>query len=165
VVKYFARVGAKEYEIEIDQDQVWVNGELAEVNLKQVGIPELYSILFGGRSYDMLVQPERFTYTITFRGEQYQVQVEDDRSRRLNSGRRAPSLPQGELAVKAPISGLVVKVLVQPGQAVEDGQALVLLEAMKMENEIRSLRAGVVKSVAVTAGKRVEQNEVLLILE
>jgi biotin carboxyl carrier protein len=164
-VKYYARVGENEYEIEIDQGKVLVNGAPVEVDLEQVGVPELYSVLFSGRSYDMLVQPDRFTYTITFRGEQFQVQVEDERSRRLNTGRRAPALPHGELAIKAPISGLIVKVLVEPGHEIADGQALVLLEAMKMENEIRSLRAGIVKSVAVAAGKRVEQNEVLLVLE
>lgn len=164
-MKYFARIGTNEYEIEIEQDKVFLNGEEVHVDLKQVGIPELYSILFDDRSYDMLVQPDRQNYTITFRGEQFQVQVEDERSRRLNLGRRAPALPHGELMIKAPISGLIVKVLVEPGNPVEDGQPLVILEAMKMENEIRSLRAGVVKSIAVTAGSRVEQNAALLVLE
>jgi biotin carboxyl carrier protein len=152
-VKYFARVGEREYEVEVEQGRVTVNGKAVEVDLTAVGIPELYSILFGGRSFDFLVH------------EQYVVQVENERSRRLNSGRLAPALPQGELPIKAPISGLVVKVLVEPGDIVEDGQPLVILEAMKMENEIRSLRAGVVKSVAVTSSTRVEQHAVLLILE
>jgi biotin carboxyl carrier protein len=113
----------------------------------------------------MLVHADRSTYTVSFRGEQFQVQVEDERSRKLNAGRRALALPHGELTVKAPISGLIVKVLVEPGSHVEDGQPLVLLEAMKMENEIKSLRIGTVKSIAVTAGQRVEQNQVLLVLE
>jgi biotin carboxyl carrier protein len=164
-VKYFARVGDNEYEVEVDQGRVLLNGQPLEVDLTDVGIPELFSILLSGRSYDVLVQSERSNYTITFGGEQYVVQVEDERSRKLNLGRRAPALPHGELAIKAPISGLIVKVLVEPGDTVEDGQPLVILEAMKMENEIRSLRAGVVKSVAVAAGKRVEQNEVLAVLE
>lgn len=164
-MKYFARIGANEYEIEIAQDRLLVNGEEVEVDLTQVGIPELYSVLFGGRSYDMLIQSERSNYTITFRGEQFLVQVEDERSRKLNTGRKAPALPHGELAIKAPISGLIVKVLVEPGEAVEDGQPLVILEAMKMENEIRSLRAGVVKNVVVVAGARVEQNATLIVLE
>jgi biotin carboxyl carrier protein len=164
-MKYFARVGENEYEIVIEQDQILINGEAVQVDLTDVGIPEYYSVLFGGRSFDMLVHSERSNYTITFRGQQYIVAVEDERSRKLNFGRRAPSLPHGELAIKAPISGLIVKLLVEPGQAVEDGQPLVILEAMKMENEIRSLRAGVVKSVAVMAGKRVEQNQVLCVLE
>lgn len=164
-MKYFARVGDNEYEVEVDQGRILLNGQLLEVDLTDVGIPELFSVLLGGRSYDVLVQSERSNYTITFGGEQYVVQVEDERSRKLNLGRRAPALPHGELPIKAPISGLIVKVLVEPGDTVEDGQPLVILEAMKMENEIRSLRAGVVKSVTVAAGKRVEQNEVLVVLE
>jgi biotin carboxyl carrier protein len=75
------------------------------------------------------------------------------------------SLPEGELAVRAPIPGLVVKVLVEAGQSVGEEQPLVLLEAMKMENEIRAVRAGVVKQVSCDAGQRVEQNAVLIVLE
>ncbi|MCB0022198.1 MAG: acetyl-CoA carboxylase biotin carboxyl carrier protein subunit [Caldilinea sp.] len=76
-----------------------------------------------------------------------------------------PSLPAGELAVVAPIPGLVVKVLAAAGDAIEEGQPLVILEAMKMENEIRSMRPGVIKSVEVAPGQRVEQNAVLIVLE
>lgn len=164
-MKYYARIGQNEYEVEIENGTVAINGEIVEVDLCQVGIPELYSVLYGGHSYDMLIQPQRFAYNITFRSEQFQVQVEDERTRKLNTGRKAPALPTGELAVRAPIPGLVVKVLVNPGDEVADGQSLVILEAMKMENEIRSLRAGKVRSVAVTAGQRVEQNEVLLVVD
>lgn len=164
-MKYYARIGENEYEIEIDKDQVLVNGEAVTVDLKQSGVPELYSVLFGGRSYDMLIQSERFDYAVTFHGEQFQVQVEDERTRRLNTGRKAPTLPNGELAIKAPIPGLVVKVLVEKDAQITEGQPLVILEAMKMENEIRSPRAGVVKGISVAAGQRVEQNGVMLILE
>lgn len=164
-MKYFARIGATEYEVTIDKDQIFVNGELVVVDLKQSGVPELYSVLFGGRSYDMLVETERSNYAVTFRSEHFNVQVEDERTRRLNTGRKAPAIPHGELAIKAPIPGLVVKVLVEIGSEITDGQPVVLLEAMKMENEIRAPRSGIIKSIAATAGRRVEQNEVLLILE
>jgi len=164
-MKYFARVGSNEYEVEIDQGRLLINGEPITVDLSQVGNPELYSVLYDGRSYEMLVQADRFNYTVTFRGEQFLVQIEDERSRKLNSGRRPPALPQGELPIRAPISGLIVKVLVEPGMAIAENQPVVILEAMKMENEIRSPREGVVKSVAVGSGKRVEQNEPLLVLE
>ncbi|MCX6050698.1 MAG: hypothetical protein NT075_36875 [Chloroflexi bacterium] len=164
-MKYFARVGATEYEVVIDKDQVFVNGELVVVDLKQSGVPELYSVLFAGRSYDMLVETERSNYAVTFRAEQFHVQVEDERTRRLNTGRKAPAIPHGELAIKAPIPGLIVKILVEIGSEITDGQPVVLLEAMKMENEIRAPRAGVIKSIAATAGRRVEQNEILLVLE
>lgn len=164
-MKYYARIGLNEYEIEVDQETVTINGEKVVVDLRQSGVPELYSVLFGGQSHDMLIEPQRFNYTITFRGEQFQVQVEDERTRKLNTGRKAPALPHGELAIRAPIPGLVVKVLVDVGDVIADGQPLVILEAMKMENEIRSLRAGTVRSIAVIQGQRVEQKEVLLVVD
>lgn len=164
-MKYFARVGEHEYEIEIDQDKIYVDGKLVEVDLRQSGAPELYSMLFNGRSYELLIEAERFRYGVTLRGEWFDVQVEDDRTRRLNAGRKAPGVPGGDLAVTAPIPGLVVKVLVQPEETVVEGQPLVILEAMKMENEIRARRAGVVKKVQVSAGQRVEQNGILLLVE
>ncbi|MEZ4677568.1 MAG: biotin/lipoyl-containing protein, partial [Caldilineaceae bacterium] len=157
-MKYYARIGSNEYEIDIDNNNnITIDGKPITVDLRQSGVPELYSVLFGGHSLDMLIEPQRFNYTITFRSEQFQVQVEDERTRKLNTGRKAPAIPHGELAIKAPIPGLVVKVLVAEGDQVEDGQALVLLEAMKMENEIRSIRAGIVREVSVMAGQRVEQ--------
>jgi biotin carboxyl carrier protein len=164
-VKYFARVGAHEYEIEIEGSQVWVDGELAEVDLRQSGAPELYSMLFNGRSYELLVEAGRFRYGVSLRGERFEIQVEDERTRRLNAGRRMPALPEGELAVTAPIPGLVVQVLVEVGDSIQEEQPLVILEAMKMENEIRAMRGGIVKKVEVAPGQRVEQNGVLLVLE
>jgi len=164
-VKYYARIGSTEYEIEVDRDKVTVNGKEVTVDLSKGGAPELYSVLFGGRSYEMLVHPDRSDYTITFRSDQFQVQVEDERTRRLNTGRKAPALPHGELPVRAPIPGLVVSVLVKIGDEIADGQPLIILEAMKMENEIRSLRAGTVRNVIVAQGQRVEQNEILLVIE
>ena len=95
----------------------------------------------------------------------FSVQVEDERTRKLNAGRRPAALPDGEFAVKAPIPGLVVKVLAEEGDEVDEGQSLLILEAMKMENELRSPKAGVVKKIEVTPGQRVEQNSILIVLE
>jgi biotin carboxyl carrier protein len=75
------------------------------------------------------------------------------------------ALPDGDLPVLAPIPGLVVKVLVAEGDMVEENQPMVLLEAMKMENELRAQKAGKVKQVRIVAGQRVEQNALLLLLE
>jgi len=163
-VKYFAAVNGQEYEIEIEEGQVFVNGEAIVVDVSQIGVPELYSILLDGHSYEVLVEEERQEYAVTLAGQQFHVQVEDERSRRLNAGRKGPLIPTGELVVKAPIPGLVVKVLVQEGDDIPEDHPLVILEAMKMENEIRSLRAGIVRSVDVVAGQRVEQGAALLVL-
>ena len=164
-MKYYSRVGQNEYEIEIIDGKVLIDGEAIEVDLRQSGAPELYSLLYNGRSFEMLIEAERFNYGVTLRGERFDVQVEDERTRRLNIGRKMVAVPEGELAVSAPIPGLVVKVLVEVGQSVVDEQPLVLLEAMKMENEIRAVRNGVVKAIVCVPGQRVEQNAVLIVLE
>ena len=164
-MKYYARIGENEYVIEIDNDALYLNGERLDVDLRQSGAPELYSMLFNGRSYELLIEAERFRYGVTLRGDRYDVLVEDERQRKLNIGRDLPTLPDGELPVTAPIPGLVVKVLVKEGDEIEDGQPLVILEAMKMENEIRAMRAGTVKKIQAAAGQRIEQNGLLLILE
>ena len=164
-MKYYARIGNNEYEVDISAERMLLDGEPVVVDLVNSGSPELFSVLLDGHSYEMLIGIDRFDYTINVRGEQFHVQIEDERARRLNRGRKLPTLPEGELAVTAPIPGLVVKVLAQVGDAIEEGQPLVILEAMKMENELRSMRSGVVKSINVAPGQRVEQNAVLLILE
>lgn len=165
MVKYFARIGNNEYEVEITDSQILLDGEPVDVDIVRSGVPELYSVLFGGKSYEMLITSDRFNYTVSIRSEQFQVQVQDERARRLNQARKLPTLPGGELVITAPIPGLVVKVLINVGDAVEEGQPLVILEAMKMENEIRSMRSGVVKSIVATPGQRVEQNAILVVLE
>jgi biotin carboxyl carrier protein len=163
-MRYYAQIGANEYVVDIDDAGVQLNGAPVDIDLERSGIPELYSLLFGGRSHELLIEANRFNYTITLRGEQFQVQVEDERMRRLSANRRLV-LPEGEIAVTAPIPGLVVKVLIAEGEEIEEEQPLVILEAMKMENEIRARRPGRIKQVKVAPGQRVEQNAVLLVIE
>ena len=164
-MKYFARIEENEYEIEIDDKQILLDGQPIFIDFEQIAQPDLYSLLYGGYSHELLIESERFNYAVTLRGEQFNVQVEDERTRKLNAGRKSTALPDGEFALKAPIPGLVVKMLVKDGDEVEDGQSLVILEAMKMENELRSPKAGVVKKVEVIPGQRVEQNAILIVLE
>jgi biotin carboxyl carrier protein len=164
-MKYYAQVDNNEYEVEINAGVLTLNGEPVDVDLVRTGVTELYSVLFGGSSYEMLVNSDRFNYTINVRGVQFQVQIEDERARRLNRARRLPALPEGELAITAPIPGLVVRILVEEGDLIEEGQPVVLLEAMKMENELRAMRGGVVKSIVAAPGQRVDQHAPLIVLE
>lgn len=164
-MRYYARIGEREYIIDIEEDEtVLLDGELTTVNLAQSGVKELYSVLLDGHSHELLIEPSHHDYVVTLRDEQYQVQVEDERTRRLNAHRKL-ALPSGDISVTAPIPGLVVKVLVEEGEEIAEQQPLLLLEAMKMENELRAVRPGKVKAVKVSAGQRVNQGDVLLVLE
>jgi len=164
-VKYFSQVNGNEYEIELQDGTILVNGEEVTVDLTPGGVPGLYSFLMAGQSHEVLVESDRADYTITLRGESYPVYVEDERTRKFNAGRSAPTAAAGGGSITAPIPGLIVKVLVEEGETVEAGQPAILLEAMKMENEIRVGQGGIVKKVEVTDGQRVEQNATLVVIE
>jgi len=98
------------------------------------------------------------------RGRLYVVQVEDERERRLRTAVQSRIGEAGEFHLKAPMPGLIVAVPVSEGQHVEKGQVLVILESMKMQNELKAPRAGTVQRIRVKAGEAVEQKQTLLSL-
>jgi len=165
-MKYFATVENQTYEINIDHSgRVTMDGVELSADMRRVGRLDLYSLLLDNRSHEVLVEPDheqRNLYGVFVAGMRYQVKVQDERSRRLALADRSLRAPAGELAVKAPIPGLVVKVPIVPGQAVGEGETLVILEAMKMENELRAPRAGTVHEVRVEPGAQVAMGQVLV---
>jgi len=167
-VKYYATVSGQVYEISIDHpDRISVDGVELAADMRPVGGGQLYSLLLEHVSYEVVVDPEgeqRNAYGVMVSGLRYEVRIQDERSRRLALADRSLRAPEGELAIKAPIPGLVVKTLVVPGQGVAEGETLLILEAMKMENEIRAPREGTVHDVRVEAGTQVAMGQVLLSL-
>jgi len=164
-VKYYVRVNDEEFEVDIDMaGRVYLNDEPLHADLIQVPYQNLYSLLLNHHSYELAVEETRAGYRILLGGEQYDVQVTDERQRRLLAGRSQPAPPGGDTNVTAPIPGLIVKVEVKEGDSVTAGQPLVILEAMKMENEIRAPRDGEVRGVHVAPGQSVEQGAVLVTL-
>jgi biotin carboxyl carrier protein len=139
--------------------QFTLDDEVVEADWAEVA-PGIYSIIIDGRSYEVLVrsQPGQTVareepYTVTVRGRNHLVQVLDPR-RRL----RANALDAGEgpQEILAPMPGKVVKLLVAEGQQVSSGDGLLVIEAMKMQNEVRASRSGRVEKVHVSEGAGVE---------
>ena len=131
----------------------------------QVEMPEpgVYSVLVDGRSYDARVE-EAATggLVVVIDGHRFEIEVRDPRRRsRKASGRHG----EGVQEVLAPMPGKVVRVLVQVGDAVTAGQGLVVVEAMKMQNELKALRDGTVTGVAAREGATVVAGEVLATIE
>lgn len=136
------------------------------VDLRSIDGKALYSVLLNDRSYEVTVEPgEGGLYNIFIEGELYAVTVLDELHKRLQRIESVAHGPTGEIPVKAPMPGLVVAVPVEAGTVVKSGQPVVILEAMKMENEIRAPRAGMVKTIKVTKGQAVNKDEALIILE
>lgn len=168
-MKYYVTVEGYTYEIDIQPDgEVLVNGERLQVDMQRSGRLNLYSLLVNHASYEVVIEPDaerRNVYEVLLEGARFEVQVEDERSRRLAKAVFALQAPPGELILRPPIPGLIVSVPVEAGQSVEKGETLVVFEAMKMQNEIRAPRDGVVREVRVRPGMQVTQNDVLMILK
>jgi biotin carboxyl carrier protein len=154
---------------------VTVDGRRRAVDAVPIGLTA-WSLLVGGRSYDIgIVERPAGELTVYVNGRMVPVRL----GGRLRGRRRAESTSRGQTpiidslgfdparphAIVAPMPGRVVKVLVKVGDAVAARQGLVVVEAMKMENELRASRAGVVREVRVAEGASVEANTVLIVLD
>lgn len=164
-MKYIATVGGRDFEIEINSEtEVVVNGERRTVDFQAVAGQSGYSLLLDGQSYEAYLDPTEEGTHVLMRGHLYLVRVEDERQRRLRETAGPPPLQAGEFHLKAPMPGLVVGVPIEEGQSVSAGQNLIILESMKMQNELKAPRDGVITRLRVRAGDRVEQNEPMLTL-
>lgn len=162
---YSTYVDGEELIITIHHDgSVELDGERFEVDLQHITDGTVYSMLIEGRSHEVYTTLEEGAWRILLDGERYEVVVEDERTRRLKALQGPDTKLVGDVQIKAPMPGLVVKVPVEAGQVVAANQPLIILEAMKMENELRAPRTGIVKEVRVTPHQPVELHQVLLIL-
>lgn len=164
-MEYEVTVGEHVYIVTIDEKSgVLLDGEPVDVDFNVIGESGLYSLLVNNESFEALVEQADKTWRILLRGDLYEAQVVDERSRLLRS-RAGSMVPEsGEVAIKAPMPGLVVAVPVELGDAIEAGDNLVILESMKMENELKAPRAGRVERINVNAGDSVEQNQTLVVI-
>jgi len=163
-MKYFVRTHGNEHEVEINQDGIFLDGKEVQVDWAPVGQTR-HSLLIDHRSYEAVAHESDNGYQVIIAGKPFPVEIEDERQRKLSRGRSQLLPTSGRLNVTAPIPGLIVKVLVEPGNEVEANQPLAILEAMKMENEIRAPRAGTVSEVQTTAGTNINQGEPICTLE
>jgi pyruvate carboxylase subunit B len=162
-MKYLVTTPAGEIEVAVDGDRVTVGGQEFVAHLTRIPGAPIAHLLVGSRSITVALSPAaRGQWSVGRLGRHWNVEVVDERSRHIRS--LAPARPAhgSPGAVRAPMPGLVVRVSAAAGQAVAAGQGLIVLEAMKMENELRAPTAGRVTSVRVTEGQAVERGEVLI---
>lgn len=162
--RYIAEAEGQAFEIELEDNRVTVNGQTYTVDMENIDGFSLFSLLMDNTSYEVCLDEHKGKYRVLLRGEQYTVQVEDEWQRRARLRKRRAFAPSGEITVRAPMPGLVVDVPVQTGQEVIEGQPLVILESMKMENELLAPRAGVVKAIHVTPGEAVDLDQPLVVV-
>jgi len=162
-MKYVTTIGEHEYIIEIlDEGHILLDGTPYEVDFDSVSGQPVYSLLLDGHSYESYVYSSEEGWQVLLHGTLYPALVEDEREKRLRAALGRDIAERGEFHLRAPMPGLVIAVLVDDGQSVEKGDVLVILESMKMQNELRSSRPGKVARLRVKAGDSVEQRQTLL---
>ena len=142
--------------LEVKVDELPVQVDVARVGSQ-------LSVRVDGKVVDLTTEGVPPDLGVVASGHRSFVRVESERMRSAESAKKAPSAA-GDRVIKSPMPGRVVKVLVAKGDSVSAGQGLVVLEAMKMENEVRARAGGTVAEVHVTAGAAVEGNAKLVTL-
>jgi biotin carboxyl carrier protein len=163
-VKFAAKVGETEHEIVVARlDGLYVvtlDGAEHVVDARKLEA-DFYSILYEGKSYEVSVETAGAKYVVRHGAHEQVVELADA----SRGGREELRKKGGPETVDSVMPGKVVRVLVSPGDEVNAGQGLVVVEAMKMENGIGAPRAGRVKSVDVAPGQNVETGARLVVLE
>ena len=138
-----------------------VDGRTIEADVARI-LPGVYSILLGGRSLEATVEETAEGLLVRVAGREFQIEITDPRSWRH---RRGGSIElEGRQQVAAPMPGKIVSVLAAQGQKVEAGQGLMVIEAMKMQNEIRSPKSGTVERLLAKEGQTVSAGEILAVI-
>ncbi len=162
-MKYVTTIEGREYIVDIiDEHRVSVDGVVYQVDFMPVGDQPVYSLVVNGESVDAHVYPNEDSWQVLFRGSLFTALVEDEREKRLRAALAGKVAEHEDFHLKAPMPGMVVSVPVAEGQVIQRGNVLVILESMKMQNELRSPRDGKVVRLRVKVGDRVEQRDTLL---
>ena len=164
-MKIFANTRTRQFEYELKQENgngfLFKDDQPVDAQFVALGNGR-YSLIKDNQSYIINVSKKDDTYSVRVAGEHFDVKVEDERTRQVKALVNAASTVQGEKTIKAPIPGLVVKILAQEGEKIKAENGLLILEAMKMENIIKAPFDCEVLKFEVSEKDTVTQNQVLL---
>ena len=162
-MKYLVTIAGQTLDVEVDGERVLLNGVLHTAELRAVPGTPVRNLLLDGSSWILPIEATgKGQWMIQRRGERFDIGVVDERTHHIQSLVGASKADTGPVALKAPMPGLVMKVMVEAGEVVAAGQGLVVLEAMKMENELKAAGPAVVDTVLVKPGQAVEKGAALV---
>ena len=167
---YRLRLGEQEHELAVEEHDSHFRVRLGDtwypIEMERLGDSARYSVLLDRRPYDVFAEEGPHGYHIVIGSRTFVINTPG-----LARGRRAggpadmeTTTDTGEWVLTSPMAGVIQEVRVQPGDEVETGQVMMVIEAMKMQNDLHARRAGTVKAVYVSVGQRVGQGAPLLVL-
>jgi biotin carboxyl carrier protein len=170
---YLVKIEGKEFIVTIDSathpPQIKVNGKPIKTRFSTRSDNSHIQLLMDNRSYDVEVVKQQSSqngdFSVFIYGREFSLYAEDERLAKIRevAGMGAGGDTQKE--VRAPMPGLVTRILKNPGDQVRRGESLILVEAMKMENELKSLVDGTIKEIKVKEGQSIDKNTLLVLLE
>jgi biotin carboxyl carrier protein len=165
-MRYFVTIAGRDVEVDLTGATPVVDGTPVDAHLTVLPGTDTRHLLLDGRSYALTAAPDarRGRWHIGVGAERFTADAVDERTRAIREMTGATA-DVADKTVVAPMPGLVVKVEVEVGQAVKAGQGVIVVEAMKMENELKAPSDGVVAKIEVQPGQTVDKGATLLVLE
>jgi acetyl/propionyl-CoA carboxylase alpha subunit len=168
-MKYMVKIAGADsaHEVVVVADAVNIDGDLVVGRVAEVEGTPVRMVTIGDEVHRVVVRRgvQRGDYTLWVDGYRFDVEALDERTAAIREMSKVSGAAAGPKPLLAPMPGLIVRVNVSPGDKVAQGHGMIVMEAMKMENELRAQAAGTVKSVNVKAGTAVEKGTVLIEME
>ena len=165
-MKYFVTIGDRTLEVDLTPEGARVDGTTVTADLARVPDTGVHNLLLDGASHRILSRGRGGgVWDLHLAGGAVRAEAVDERTRAIREMTARTAGPAGPKPVVAPMPGLVVKVEVAVGDTVAEGQGVVIVEAMKMENELKARAVAVVAAVHVAPGDTVEKDQVLIDFE
>jgi len=163
-VKYVVEVHGTRHEVEVGPDGVTYDGERVQASLTDVAGSPVRQVTIGDTVHRVMVRRgvTRGQYTLVLGGHRYAIEALDERTRTIRDLTAATGGSTGPAPLVAPMPGMIVHVSVAIGDVVVAGQGLIVMEAMKMENELRATGPGTVTAVRVIPGTAVQKGAILV---
>ena len=166
-MSYLVTIQGTTYTVSLDEGDgrvaLRIDGRPVEIDMVSIQGDQLYSLLIEGRSYTAVAATGGEQREVRVNGVSSVVTVEDEQLARLRGQVKSRRRAGGE-QIKAPMPGRIVSISVAVGDTVETGQGVVVIEAMKMENELRAHAGGTVKEIRAGEGDTVDKNDVLVVI-
>jgi acetyl/propionyl-CoA carboxylase alpha subunit len=148
----------------VENGSISLDGTTIQADIQKIS-PGRFSLLLNGKSFHTIITRNDFIYTVLINGRSYKIGIETSISKESGFSAHTMQKNHSNIEVRSPMPGMVVRCEVSEGTIVAAGDGLLILEAMKMENEIRAARNGTVKKILVHDRQIVDKGELLLIIE
>ena len=168
-MKYLAEIEGKSYQVDIrelnGEIRVELDGDPVQADSVYVKETGFVSFLFNNKSFDLEYSKNEEKVSVFWGGRKYECVLEDERSQRLKRLGALKVDTKKEQELRSPMPGLISTIQVRQGDTVVTGQGVIIIEAMKMENELKAKHDGKVKEIKVKKHQAVDKDQVLVVFE